>query len=68
MLFRSEAVAVYLETNDLAKVAKVHEKIIRLYKTESLEYGKLLLQENIAYDTLLFIGKYIIFYTRQIAF
>lgn len=42
--------------------------ILCISKTESLEYGKLLLQENIAYDTLLFIGKYIIFYTRQIAF
>ena len=29
-----EAVDVYLKTNDLAKVAEVHEKIIRLYKTD----------------------------------
>jgi len=35
-----EAVAVYLETNDLAKVAKVHEKIIRLYKTDFSKYEK----------------------------
>ena len=30
---------------------------------EALEYVKLLLQEIIAYGILLFIGKYIIFYT-----
>ena len=35
-----EAVAVYLETNDLGKVAKVHEKIIRLYKTDFSKYEK----------------------------
>ena len=35
-----EAVAVYLETNDLAKVAKVHEKITRLYKTDFSKYEK----------------------------
>ena len=48
-----EAVAVYVETNDLAKVAKVHEKIIRLYKADFSKYEtnyKLKLQE--IYDAM----------------
>ena len=48
-----EAVDVYLKTNDLAKVAEVHEKIIRLYKTDFSKYEiryKLKLQE--IYDAM----------------
>ena len=33
-----EAVDVYLRTNDLEKVAQVHEKIIRLYKQDFSKY------------------------------
>lgn len=48
-----EAVAAYLETNDLAKVSEVHEKIIRLYKKDFSKYEsryKLKLQE--IYDAM----------------
>ncbi len=48
-----EAVDVYVKTNDLAKVAKVHEKIIRLYKADFSKYEtnyKLKLQE--IYDAM----------------
>ena len=33
-----EAVNTYVETNDLAKVAEVHEKIVRLYKSDFTKY------------------------------
>lgn len=33
-----EAVSTYIETNDLSRVAEVHEKIIRLYKTDFSKY------------------------------
>ena len=48
-----EAVDVYLKTNDLAKVAEVHDKIVRLYKTDFSKYEhkyKLKLQE--IYDAM----------------
>lgn len=43
-----EAVEIYCKTNDLAKVLQIHEKIIRLYKTDFSKYEhryKLKLQE-----------------------
>ena len=49
----AEAVATYIETNDLGKVAEVHEKIIRLYKRDFSKYEsryKLKLQE--IYDAM----------------
>lgn len=48
-----EAVNTYVETNDLAKVAEVHEKIVRLYKSDFTKYEtryKLKLQE--IYDAM----------------
>lgn len=48
-----EAVATYIQTNDLSRVAQVHEKIIRLYKTDFSKYEnnyKLKLQE--IYDAM----------------
>lgn len=33
-----EAVSTYIETNDLSRVAEVHEKIIRSYKTDFSKY------------------------------
>ena len=48
-----EAVDTYIQTNDLSKVAQVHEKIIRLYKTDFSKYEnnyKLKLQE--IYDAM----------------
>ena len=45
--------ATYIETNDLGKVAEVHEKIIRLYKRDFSKYEsryKLKLQE--IYDAM----------------
>ena len=35
-----EAVAVYTETNDIKQVSQIHEKIIRLYKTDFSKYEK----------------------------
>lgn len=43
-----EAVSIYIETNNLEKVSKVHEKIIRLYKQDFSKYevnNKLKLKE-----------------------
>lgn len=48
-----EAVDTYIKTNDLARVAEVHEKIIRLYKKDFSKYEiryKLKLQE--IYDAM----------------
>ena len=48
-----EAVSAYIETNDLAQVAQVHNKIIRLYKKDFSKYEhryKLKLQE--IYDAM----------------
>lgn len=48
-----EAVDVYLKTNDLLRVAEVHDKIIRLYRTDFTKYEskyKLKLQE--IYDSM----------------
>ena len=48
-----EAVAVYIETNDLARVAAVHQKIMRLYKADFTKYEttyKLKLRE--IYDSM----------------
>ena len=48
-----EAVAVYTETNDLARVAAVHQKIMRLYKADFTKYEttyKLKLRE--IYDSM----------------
>lgn len=48
-----EAVDTYITTNDLAKVARIHEKIIRLYKKDFSKYEiryKLKLQE--IYDAM----------------
>mgnify|MGYP004587202565 FL=1 len=48
-----EAVSTYIETNDLSRVAEVHEKIIRSYKTDFSKYEstyKLKLQE--IYDAM----------------
>lgn len=48
-----ETVNTYVETNDLAKVAEVHEKIVRLYKSDFTKYEtryKLKLQE--IYDAM----------------
>ena len=48
-----EAVDVYLKTNDLAQVAQIHDKIIRLYKQDFSKYElhyKLKLRE--IYDTM----------------
>lgn len=48
-----EAVSTYIETNDLAQVAQVHNKIIRLYKKDFSKYEhryKLKLQE--IYDAM----------------
>lgn len=48
-----EAVDVYLKTNDLVRVAEVHDKIIRLYRTDFTKYElkyKLKLQE--IYDSM----------------
>lgn len=48
-----EAVNTYVETNDLAKVAEVHEKIVRLYRSDFTKYEtryKLKLQE--IYDAM----------------
>ena len=35
-----EAVATYIETNDLVRTAQIHEKIIRLYKQDFSKYEK----------------------------
>ena len=48
-----EAVSIYIETNNLEKVSKVHEKIIRLYKQDFSKYevnNKLKLKE--IYDAM----------------
>ena len=48
-----EAVAVYTQTNDLARVAAVHQKIMRLYKADFTKYEtnyKLKLRE--IYDSM----------------
>lgn len=48
-----EAVNTYVETNDLAKVAEVHEKIVKLYRSDFTKYEtryKLKLQE--IYDVM----------------
>lgn len=48
-----EAVSTYIETNDLAQVAQVHNKIVRLYKKDFSKYEhryKLKLQE--IYDAM----------------
>lgn len=48
-----EAVSIYIETNNLEKVSKIHEKIIRLYKQDFSKYevnNKLKLKE--IYDAM----------------